>query len=249
MRWPASSITFSSMIASGSAAASTSPATGTRATRHRRPRMSRAFSRAGRSSTGSTRWPASPTNRVQLTRLYLSPAHKAAALQVLAWMGEAGMEARIDAVGNVVGRYEGIEPGLPAAAARARISTPSATPASMTATSASSPPSAAVADLHRRGERLPFAIEVLAFGDEEGVALSGDADRLARRGGHLRPGGARCTRCRRHHAPRGAGSIRLRSRRHRRASRAAATRCRWAMSRCISSRGRCSRPRTCRSAS
>ena len=29
----------------------------------------------------------------QLTRLYLSPAHKAAALQVLAWMREAGMNA------------------------------------------------------------------------------------------------------------------------------------------------------------
>ena len=43
----------------------------------------------------------------QLTRLYLSPAHKAAALQVLAWMREAGMKTRIDAVGNVVGRYEG----------------------------------------------------------------------------------------------------------------------------------------------
>ena len=50
----------------------------------------------------------------QLTRLYLSPAHKAAALQVLAWMREAGMKTRIDAVGNVVGCYEGVEPGLPA---------------------------------------------------------------------------------------------------------------------------------------
>src|SRR3954469_12750479 len=49
----------------------------------------------------------------ELTRLYLSPAHKAAALQVLAWMTEAGMETRIDAAGNVVGRYEGIKPGLP----------------------------------------------------------------------------------------------------------------------------------------
>src|SRR5918995_581417 len=50
----------------------------------------------------------------RLTRPYLTPAHKAAALQVLAWMREAGMKTRIDAVGNVVGRYEGVEPGLPA---------------------------------------------------------------------------------------------------------------------------------------
>src|SRR3712207_4058767 len=49
-----------------------------------------------------------------LTRLYLTPEHKAAALQVQAWMEEAGMAARLDAVGNVVGRYEGREPGLPA---------------------------------------------------------------------------------------------------------------------------------------
>ncbi|MGH6914760.1 MAG: hypothetical protein ACREH3_13770, partial [Geminicoccales bacterium] len=50
----------------------------------------------------------------ELTRLYLSPAHKAAALQVKHWMVQAGMEATIDAVGNVVGRYEGNAPGLPA---------------------------------------------------------------------------------------------------------------------------------------
>ena len=40
-----------------------------------------------------------------LTRLYLSPEYKAAALQVMAWMSEAGMKTMIDAVGNVVGRY------------------------------------------------------------------------------------------------------------------------------------------------
>src|SRR5215207_7688901 len=50
----------------------------------------------------------------RLTRLYLSPAHAGAAAQVLAWMREAGMEARLDAIGNVAGRYEGAEPGLPA---------------------------------------------------------------------------------------------------------------------------------------
>jgi len=41
-----------------------------------------------------------------LTRLYLSPEYKAAALQVMAWMSEAGMKTMIDAVGNVVGRYD-----------------------------------------------------------------------------------------------------------------------------------------------
>ena len=49
-----------------------------------------------------------------LTRLYLSMEHKSAALQTQFWMQEAGMQAHTDAVANVVGRYEGREPGLPA---------------------------------------------------------------------------------------------------------------------------------------
>jgi allantoate deiminase len=104
----------------------------------------------------------------QLTRLYLSPAHKAAALQVLAWMDEAGMETRIDAVGNVVGRYKGNEPGLPALLIGSHIDTvrnAGKYDGNLGVIAAIS----AVASLHRRFERLPFAIEVLAFGDEEGV--------------------------------------------------------------------------------
>ena len=34
--------------------------------------------------------------------------------QVQAWMGAAGMGTRIDAVGNVIGRYEGRAAGAPA---------------------------------------------------------------------------------------------------------------------------------------
>ena len=45
-----------------------------------------------------------------LTRLYLSPAHRKAADLVARWMFEAGMSARIDPVGNVVGRYEADRP-------------------------------------------------------------------------------------------------------------------------------------------
>jgi allantoate deiminase len=45
-----------------------------------------------------------------LTRLYLSPAHRKAANLVTRWMFEAGMSARIDPVGNVVGRYEADRP-------------------------------------------------------------------------------------------------------------------------------------------
>ncbi|MBV8030637.1 MAG: Zn-dependent hydrolase, partial [Betaproteobacteria bacterium] len=41
-----------------------------------------------------------------LTRVFLSPQSRAAADDVLQWMREAGMQARLDPIGNVVGRYE-----------------------------------------------------------------------------------------------------------------------------------------------
>ena len=47
-----------------------------------------------------------------LTRVFLSRENRAANQDVLAWMREAGMQASIDAIGNVVGRYEGERPGL-----------------------------------------------------------------------------------------------------------------------------------------
>ena len=103
-----------------------------------------------------------------LTRLYLSPAHKAATRQVAAWMEEAGMAAEVDAVANVAGRYEGERPGLPAVLLGSHIDTvrdAGRYDGNLGVIAAIQ----AVAELNRRGERLPFAVEVLAFGDEEGV--------------------------------------------------------------------------------
>ena len=45
-----------------------------------------------------------------LTRLYLTPAHKAATRLVAAWMEGAGLTAHVDAAGSVVGRYVGTDP-------------------------------------------------------------------------------------------------------------------------------------------
>src|SRR5258708_26740291 len=45
------------------------------------------------------------------TRTYLTPAHQAAARELGAWMRAAGMAVRTDAVGNVIGRYEGARAG------------------------------------------------------------------------------------------------------------------------------------------
>jgi len=104
----------------------------------------------------------------ELTRLYLSPAHKSAALQVEQWMIGAGMEVAIDAVGNVVGRYEGRESGRPALLLGSHIDTvrnAGKYDGALGVLAAIE----AVAGLHASGERRPFPIEVVAFGDEEGV--------------------------------------------------------------------------------
>ena len=103
-----------------------------------------------------------------LTRLYLTPEHRAAAEQVTAWMREAGMTVSLDAAATVIGRYEGQEPGLPALLLGSHIDTVrhagryDGMLGVLVAIEA-------VAALHAAGLRLPFAVEVLAFGDEEGV--------------------------------------------------------------------------------
>lgn len=49
-----------------------------------------------------------------LTRLTYTPEHAAAAEYIRGRMLDAGLEVRVDAVGNIVGRLEGAEPSLPA---------------------------------------------------------------------------------------------------------------------------------------
>jgi allantoate deiminase len=110
----------------------------------------------------------SPNN---LTRIFLSPEHRAAADLIMAWMGEAGMHAHLDAIGNVCGRYEGVRPGLPCLMLGSHYDTVrdagkwDGPLGLVTAISC-------VADLHRRGRRMPFAIEVTGFADEEGVRFA-----------------------------------------------------------------------------
>ena len=49
-----------------------------------------------------------------ITRICFTPEHRRAADLILGWMREAGLSARMDEIGNVVGRHEGETPGLPA---------------------------------------------------------------------------------------------------------------------------------------
>lgn len=106
-----------------------------------------------------------------LTRIFLTPEHRAAADLILAWMRDAGMQAHLDAIGNVCGRYEGDRPGLPCLMLGSHYDTVrdagkwDGPLGLITAISC-------VGDLHRREIRLPFAIEVTGFADEEGVRFA-----------------------------------------------------------------------------
>jgi hydantoinase/carbamoylase family amidase len=100
------------------------------------------------------------------TRTYLTPAHRAAAQQIARWMREAGMSVRIDALGSVIGRYEGrggktLLMGSHFDSVR--------NGGKYDGVLGILVPIACVAELHRAGERLPIAIEIAAFADEEGA--------------------------------------------------------------------------------
>jgi len=103
-----------------------------------------------------------------LTCAYMTSAHRQTAAQLLEWMQAAGMNAHIDAVGNVVGVYR-------SEAANARTL--------MTGSHYDTVRNggkydgrlgillsiAIVRHLHARSEKLPFHIEVVGFAEEEGV--------------------------------------------------------------------------------
>jgi len=101
-----------------------------------------------------------------LTRLYLSPAHRRAADLVRGWMEQAGARASIDAAGNVVGRF-GPE-RAPTLYCGSHIDTV-VDAGRYDGTLGVVAALLAAEEIMRSGADLPFAIEVLAFGDEENV--------------------------------------------------------------------------------
>ncbi|KQT88986.1 allantoate amidohydrolase [Methylobacterium sp. Leaf466] len=106
-----------------------------------------------------------------ITRLYLTPEQARASALVMGWMREAGMSARLDAAGNVIGRLEGPVPGSPAVVIGSHLDTvrdagrydgPLGVVTGI----------ACVAALAASGTRLPFAVEVVGFADEEGTRFA-----------------------------------------------------------------------------
>lgn len=103
-----------------------------------------------------------------LTRRFATPALRDAVECVAEWMRAAGMTTRIDNIGNLHGRYEAAEMNAPTLLLGSHLDSvrnagrydgPLGVLVAL----------ACVEELHRQGRRLPFAIEVLGFADEEGV--------------------------------------------------------------------------------
>ncbi|MCX8114111.1 MAG: allantoate amidohydrolase [Burkholderiaceae bacterium] len=103
-----------------------------------------------------------------LTVTYLTPAHRAAAAQIAAWMREAGLQVHVDAVGNVVGRYAAADPGAKTLITGSHFDTVR-NGGRFDGRLGILLPIAVIDDLNRRGERLPYHLEVIAFAEEEGV--------------------------------------------------------------------------------
>jgi N-carbamoyl-L-amino-acid hydrolase len=103
-----------------------------------------------------------------LTCAYMTPAHRRTASQLAEWMREAGMDAHIDAVGNVVGRYAAARPGARTLMTGSHYDTVR-DGGRYDGRLGVLLPIAVVRYLHTCGERLPFNLEVVGFAEEEGV--------------------------------------------------------------------------------
>lgn len=99
-----------------------------------------------------------------LTRRYLTPAHIATRTRIADWMVEAGMSVRVDQAGNLIGRH-GAVADAPILLIGSHID-------SVRDAGAFDGPLGVMLGIEcaaaLAGRDLPFAIEVIAFGDEEG---------------------------------------------------------------------------------
>ncbi len=112
----------------------------------------------------------------RLTRTFCSPAMQRANQLVNSWMRQAGMTVRQDAIGNLIGHYAAeqrcqahekvllLGSHLDTVRNAGKFDGPLGV---LTAI-------ACVQQLHEKNIRLPFAVEVAAFGDEEGVRFHRD---------------------------------------------------------------------------
>jgi len=104
----------------------------------------------------------------ETTRFFASPAMRRANENVGQWMREAGMDVRVDAIGNLIGHYAGATPDaqllllgshLDSVRDAGKFDGPLGVLVAI----------ACVQELNEKKLHLPFAVEVVGFGDEEGV--------------------------------------------------------------------------------
>ena len=180
-----------------------------------------------------------------LTRIFLTVEHRAAADLIMAWMVEAGMSAHLDAIGNVCGRYEGDRPGLPCLMLGSHYDTVrdagrwDGPLGLITAISC-------VADLQQTRKAASFCHRSDRFCRRGGGPVRVDPARQPRGGRHLQrtrawhQKTARKSRC----AKRWFSSVSIPNISARPQGRAANC---WPMSSFTSNKARCSKPRHCRS--
>jgi allantoate deiminase len=104
----------------------------------------------------------------RLTRRFATPAMREVNEQIAAWMRGAGMSVHMDAIGNLIGRYEGerspsrtllLGSHLDTVRNAGRYDGPLGVMIALECVSL----------LHRQDRRLPIAIEIYGFADEEGL--------------------------------------------------------------------------------
>jgi allantoate deiminase len=104
----------------------------------------------------------------RITRTFASLAMQRANQLVALWMREAGMQTRVDAIGNLIGHYAGERSGAKILLLGSHLDTV------RDAGKFDGPLGvilgiACVEELQRKKIRLPFAVEIAGFADEEGV--------------------------------------------------------------------------------
>jgi len=100
-----------------------------------------------------------------LERTHLTPQHARANEVVAGWMADAGLRTWVDAAGNVCGRREGREPGLPALLLGSHLDT---VPDAGSYDGMLGVVMAIAVAQRLHDVELPFALELIGFSDEEG---------------------------------------------------------------------------------
>jgi allantoate deiminase len=104
----------------------------------------------------------------RLTRTFATPAMRRANELVGGWMREAGMSVRSDAIGNLIGHYPAASPDGKILVIGSHLDTVRDA-GKFDGALGVLVAVAAVQQLYNQGVRLPFAIEVVGFSEEEGV--------------------------------------------------------------------------------